>query len=355
MTIVATPSAHRSTVAITRKRLSRRGNAVNAALVLAVVAAFAIFLCLGDYPVPIPDVVRSLLSPVTGLKDRAVDFIVLTVRLPRAMTALLTGAAFGMAGHIFQTLLRNPLASPDIVGISTGASAAAVAAIILFGLGGIAVSLSALGGAVATALAIYWLAWRGGAVSPYRMVLIGIGLAAMLSASISFTFTRARVEDVQHALAWLVGSLNGSTLDQLAPLAILMLVLVPGAFALVGSMQTLELGDDAAKGLGTRVELSRISLMLIAVALAAFATAVAGPVAFVSFVAGPIARQLLGPARSALGASALVGTVVMLVSDLIAQHLIGSTQLPVGVVTGALGAVFLIYLLMTTNRQGRGG
>ncbi len=338
---------------VRRKRLDRDRLALLVALA-ATIAAFAAAICIGDYPLPLEDILGSLLSPLTGAADPATDFIVLTVRLPRALTAIAAGAAFGLSGIIFQTLFRNPLASPDLIGISLGSSAAAVAAIILFSLGGIAVSLAAFGGGLATALAIYLLAWRSG-VTPYRMVLIGIGLAAILSATISYLFTHARLEIVQKALAWLVGSLNGASMEQLLPLALAMVVLVPLSLVLTRPLANLELGDDTAKSLGTRVEFSRLALIVVGVALASFATAAVGPVAFVAFVAGPIARRIARQGRFAFLAAPLIGAIVMVASDLIGQHLLPNTQMPVGVVTGALGATFLIYLLVAANREGRGG
>lgn len=339
--------------AIRRKRLDRDRLALGL-LGAAVLIVLSAALLIGDYPLSVEQVAGSLLSPLTGIRDPATDFIVQTVRLPRALTAILAGAAFGLSGIIFQTVLRNPLASPDLIGISIGSSAAAVAAIVLLSLGGLAVSFAALGGGLATAFVIYLLAWRRG-VTPYRMVLIGIGLAAILSAAISYIFTHARIEIIQKALAWLVGSLNGASYDQLLPLTVALLVLLPATLVLLRPLANLELGDDTAKALGTRVEFSRLALIVVGVALASFATAAVGPVAFIAFMAGPIARPIARRGRIAVFAAPLVGAVMMTVSDLIAQHLIDSTQLPVGVVTGALGAVFLIGLLVTANRSGRGG
>lgn len=341
-------------VVAARKRLSRRGAIVLGGLLLLMVIVASISIAVGDYPLPPEDVVRSLLSPFTGVTDPAGDFIVLGVRLPRLMAGILAGAAFGLSGVIFQTILRNPLASPDIVGITMGASAAAVAAIILFKWSGFALSLSACGGAILAALLIYGLAWNSG-VTPYRLVLIGIGVSAMAGAIVSFLFTRARIMEVQKALSWLTGSLNGATFEAITPLALAMLVLCPLAAWLSRSLRTLQLGDDTATALGTRVEWSRLGLILVAVLLAAVATSAVGPIAFVAFVAGPIARRLLGPAGNALLPSALVGALVTVAADFVAQHMLGRNQLPVGVVTGALGAVFLIYLLAAAHRSGQGG
>ena len=351
---VSVQFAPATTVAAARRRLRTRYWSVVTGLALLVLALLVLALTIGDYPLPPEEVVRSLLSPFTGATDQAADFIVLGVRLPRAMTGLLTGAAFGLSGVIFQTVLRNPLASPDIVGITTGASTAAVIAIIGFHASGLVVAGSATGGAVLIAALIYALSWRGG-VTPYRLVLVGIGMAAIAAAIISYLFTRARINDVQRALGWLTGSLNGASFEGLWPLALGLAVLVPLAAILYRPLASLELGDDTAKALGTRVETTRLGTLLVAVVLAAFATATVGPLSFVAFAAGPVAKRLLGPAVSALLPSALVGAVVTIGADMIAQHALGRSQLPAGVVTGAIGAVFLIYLLAATNRSGRGG
>ena len=335
-----------------RRDLARRTLVVSLTLAALLFVAAALAMMLGDYPVSPPDVVASLLSPLTGTRNPGIDFIVLNVRLPRAVLAILSGVAFALSGTIFQTLLRNPLASPDIIGISHGASAAAVFCIIVLNWTGTALAFGALGGALLTALAIYMLAWNNG-VSPYRVVLVGIAMAAILSASISYLFTRARISEVQQALGWLVGSLNAAGPAQIIPLAAALVLLVPMALALARGLSALELGDDTARALGSRVEVTRLGLILAAVALSAFATAAVGPVAFVAFVAGPIARQLLGSGRKGFLPAMLVGAITMLGSDLLAQHAIPATQLPVGVVTGLFGALFLLWLLITSNRAGR--
>lgn len=336
-----------------RRLRDRRSTMMQAALLALLVLVFCAALMLGDYPLSPNQVLVSLLSPFTGDADRATDFIVLGVRLPRAVAALLTGAAFGLSGAVFQTVLRNPLSSPDIVGITTGASAAAVFAILVLGWSGAAVSSAACAGAVLIAAVIYALAWRDG-ITPYRLVLVGIGMAAICGALISYLFTRARVMDVQRALAWLTGSLNGATFEALTPLATSLVLLVPALALLSRPLRVLQLGDDTAKSLGTRVELSRMSLLLVAVLLAAMATSTVGPISFVAFLAGPIARRLLGPSPSLLPAAAVTGALLTLGADLLAQHAFGNNQFPVGVVTGGLGAIFLIYLLIAANRAGRG-
>ncbi|HEV7345586.1 MAG TPA: iron chelate uptake ABC transporter family permease subunit [Devosia sp.] len=335
-----------------RLRLATRRRLVTLGLFALLALTCAAALHLGDYYVPPQAVARSLLSPLTGMVDRSVDFIVLNVRLPRATLAVLTGISFALSGIIFQTLLRNPLASPDIIGISHGASASAVFCIIVLGLSGLAVSLGALLGAVLTALVIYALSWRGG-VTPYRVVLIGIGVAAMMSAVMSYLFTRARLFEVQQAIGWLIGSLNASGSDDVLAMSVALALLLPVTILLVRALDALQLGDETAIALGARVEWVRLGLIVVAVAYAAFATAAVGPVTFVAFVAGPIARNLLAGSGKGLLQAALVGALVMLGSDLVAQHALPTVQMPVGVVTGVFGAGFLLWLLVASNRAGK--
>lgn len=335
-----------------RHRLAARRRLVTLALLALLALTFAAALYLGDYHVPAGEVVRSLLSPFTGQVDKGIDFIVLNVRLPRATLAVLTGMSFALSGIIFQTLLRNPLASPDIVGISHGASASAVFCIIGLGLSGVTVSLGALAGAILTALVIYALSWRGG-VTAYRVVLIGIGMAAIMSAVMSYLFTRARLFEVQQALGWLIGSLNAAGSTDIVSLAVALAILLPATVFLVRALDAMQLGDDTATALGARVEAVRLGLIVVAVAYAAFATAAVGPVTFIAFVAGPIARNLLAGSGKGFVQSAIIGALVMLGADLVAQHALPMVQLPVGVVTGVFGAGFLLWLLVVSNRAGK--
>ncbi len=341
-------------LAIARRTMAGRRRRVTFGLVLMLLLLFAAALLLGDYPLSAGEVLAALLSPLTGASVPGAGFIVLELRLPRAVTGLFAGTALGLSGVVFQSVLRNPLASPDIVGITSGASAAAVAAILVLQWNGLPVALAACAGALLTGGLIYSLSWRDG-VTPYRLVLVGIGMAAMAGAVISYLFTRARVIEVQQALAWLTGSLNGASFERLWPLAAALLLLVPLLSLLHRALGALQLGDDTAQGLGTRVERTRRGTLAVATLLAAFATATVGPVAFVAFAAGPIARRLLRGAGQGLVAAGLTGAAIVIGADLVAQHALGRNQLPVGVVTGALGALFLIYLLADANRKGRTG
>ncbi|BAK37986.1 iron-siderophore ABC transporter permease protein [Microlunatus phosphovorus NM-1] len=332
-----------------RSRRHRRTAIVIVGLLIFLTVMFGLAMIVGDFPITIKQVWLSL----TGRGTRATDFIVYELRLPRAVTGLAVGVCFGLSGAIFQSMMRNPLASPDIIGITSGASAAAVIAILMLHLNGFVVSAFAFVGALVTALLIYLLAWKQG-VAGYRLVLVGIGIAAMLEAIIDYLMTRAQIWDAQAALLWLTGSLNGASADGMAPLLILMAVTVPLALWAGRALGGLQLGDDAATSVGVRVERSRLFLILIGVALAAIATAAAGPVAFVAFVSGPIARRLTNGTGIALVPAALVGAAVVISGDFAGQHLL-PVQLPVGILTAAVGAPYLLYLLVRSNRIGHGG
>ncbi|HEU5484475.1 MAG TPA: iron chelate uptake ABC transporter family permease subunit [Microlunatus sp.] len=332
-----------------RVAMRRRTAIVVVGLLVFLLVMFCLAMTVGDFPISIKQVWLSL----TGRGTRATDFIVHELRLPRAVIALAVGVCFGLSGAIFQSMMRNPLASPDIIGITSGASAAAVIAILMLHLGGFVVSAFAFCGALLTALLIYLLAWKQG-VAGYRLVLVGIGIGAMLTAVIDYLMTRAQIWDAQVALLWLTGSLNGASASEMRPLLLLMIIILPLAVWAGGALAGLQLGDDAATSVGIRVERSRLSLILIGVALAAIATAAAGPVGFVAFVSGPIARRLTNGTGIALIPAALVGAAVVITGDFVGQHLL-PVQLPVGILTAAVGAPYLLYLLVRSNRIGHGG
>lgn len=349
----ADPASRAAAVAGLRTiRRARRARGLTVGLVLAaaLLAVSCVALSVGDLDVPLRDVIGAL----TGAVDPGVHFIVIELRLPRVLLGLLVGAAFGLSGALFQALLRNPLASPDVIGISQGAGAAAVVASLGFAVSGIALSAAALAGALLSAAAIHALARRGH-VSGARFVLVGVGIGAALSSITSYLLTRSQVAEAQNALLWLTGSLNGSTLAQVWPLLGVLLVLLPLTAVAARDLEALRLGEDTAAGLGTPVARSRLALLGCAVALAGVATAAAGPVAFVAFVCAPIARRLAPASGAALVPAALTGALLVTVADFAAQHLLWSSQFPVGVVTSLIGAPYLLWLLARANRTGRLG
>ncbi|NEA09846.1 iron chelate uptake ABC transporter family permease subunit, partial [Streptomyces sp. SID10692] len=253
-------------ISAVRSRGLRRSLLVSTGLLAAVVVVFGVSLSVGDMVMPIGKVVETLF----GGGDGGSRFVVLELRLPRALLAILVGTGFGLSGAVFQTVLRNPLASPDLIGISAGASAVAVTAALLFQVSGLALSAGALTGSLVAGTAIYLLAWRQG-VAGQRLVLVGIGVAMGLSSVVWYVMARSDVTDAQEAFRWLAGSLNGRSWSQVWPLLIALGLLVPLTVLAAHALRPLQLGDDAAAGLGAKVERGRLALLLCATALAGVA------------------------------------------------------------------------------------
>lgn len=333
---------------VVRSRAHRavRRRIVISVLAVLVVAAFATNLMVGRTFYPPADV----WAVITGQDVPGASFTVGRLRLPRAVMGLIAGLCFGLSGVTFQTMLRNPLASPDVIGISAGASAAAAFAIVSLSLSGPAVSLFAISMGLGVAMLIYVLSYRDG-VAGTRLILIGIGVAAMLESVTAYVLSRAAQWDLQEAQRWLTGSLNGAGWEDVLPTLAALLVLGPLLLSQLRDLGMLQLGDDAAAALGVRVELTRLVVIVSAVGVIAFATAATGPIAFVAFLAGPIAARIVGPGGSLLVPAALVGALLVLVADLCGQYAFGH-RYPVGVVTGVLGAPYLVYLIIRTNRAG---
>ncbi|WP_223396966.1 FecCD family ABC transporter permease [Nocardioides rotundus] len=329
-----------------RRRRTRNRRIVTAVIVVAVVAVYLVSLMVGQTFYGPGEVLRVMLGEIVP----GASFTVGELRLPRASLAVLAGAALGLGGVTFQTMLRNPLASPDVIGISSGASAAAVVGILVLDVSETQVSLLAITAALVTALVIYLLAYRDGVVGT-RLILIGIGIAAMLDSVVAYLIVRAAAWDLPTAMRWLTGSLNGALWTQVLPLAIALAVAAPILLSQSRGLELLQHGDDSAAALGVPVERTRLLSIITAVALIAFATAAAGPIAFVAFLSGPIAARLVGPGGSLMIPSALTGALLVLLADLAGQFLFDS-RYPVGVITGALGAPYLVYLLIRTNRAG---
>jgi iron complex transport system permease protein len=336
---------------VRRARSTGRTRAVTVSVLLlaGIAISFCVSVSVGDFPIPLRDVVPTAF----GFGNPGADFVVRTLRLPRALAAVLVGGAFGLSGAIFQSVARNPLASPDIIGVTQGASTAAVVIIVVVGANSVVVSVGAFGGALLAAAAIYFLAYKRG-VSSYRLVLVGIGVGAVLAAITEYLLTRANIYDAQQATVWLTGSLNGRGWEHVRPVGVAMLVLFPAVAYLAGPLRAMQLGDDTAKGLGVPVEWCRAGLIVAGVGLASVATASAGPVAFVAFVAPPIARRLVRAPLSLVPA-ALTGALLLLASDLAGRRLFAPAELPVGVITGIIGAPYLLWLLARANKIGRGG
>ena len=339
------PSTLGRVVAVRRRR-TRRTLLTCGVLAAAILAVFCLSLMVGRTYYPPSDVLAVLL----GQDVPGASFTVGTLRLPRAVLAVLAGACFGLGGVTFQTMLRNPLASPDIIGISSGASAAAAFGIVILGLSGTAVSLLSIVAGLLVALLIYLLSSRGG-VAGTRLILVGIGISAMLTSLTDWVLSKAGQWDLQEALRWLTGSLNNTSWEQALPVLAALVVLGPVLLSRSGELRITQLGDDAAQALGVRTGRTRLVVVVAAVGLIAFATSASGPIAFVAFLSGPIAARIVGPGASPLLPAAAVGALLVLVADLVGQFATG-TRYPVGVVTGVLGAPYLLYLIVRVNRRG---
>ncbi|MER8008565.1 iron chelate uptake ABC transporter family permease subunit [Streptomyces sp. NPDC094149] len=340
-------------------RLDVRAVTVVVLLLLAALAASVVLIGTGDFPIPAGDVVRTLL----GEGNSGQEFIVNELRLPRVLVGLLVGASLGLGGALFQAVTRNPLGSPDVLGLGQGATAGALVMIVLFSGSAAQVTLGALVGGLATGLAIYLLAWKRG-VHGYRLVLVGIGVSAIVTAVNGYLLTVSDIVDAARALVWMTGSLNGRDWEQVWPLLGVCAVLVPLVLAGGRGLRMMEMGDDVAGALGVRVERVRALLMVAAVLLVATATAAAGPVGFVSLTAPQLARRLTLPRclKGAGGApmpgpnllpSLCMGAALLVTADWASQRAFGADQLPVGVVTGVLGGAYLLWLLVAERRAGR--
>ena len=293
---------------------------------------------------------KTVLRVLSGEDVEGAVFTIRTLRLPRMLTAILCGLAFGMAGNTFQQLLGNPLASPDIIGVTSGASVAAVFGILVLKLNGGTVSLMAVFSGLLVSVLINNLSHRGG-FSNARLILTGIGMQAFLSAVISWMLLKASEYDVANALCWLSGSLNGVKLENVSRLALVVFGAGGAILLLNRQLSMLQLGEAHAVTLGVNVRRIRLTLILLALLLVAFATSVTGPVASVAFLSGPIATRLSGNGKNGMLTSALTGSTLVLASDLIGQFALPS-RYPVGVVTGILGAPYLLFLLLQMNDKG---
>ena len=311
-----------------------------AALVLA-----ALHLYLGN-TIYSPDVVIRVLL---GEEIKGATYAVNSVRLPRMLAGVFSGVDFGMGGYVFQSMLRNQLASPDMIGVTSGSGAAAIICILVLGISGTAASVISVAGGLGVTVLIFMLASRKG-FSNGRMILIGIGVQAMLRAVINFVIQKASTYDVPAALRWLSGSLNGVPMKSIPVMAIVVTLCAAVVMLFERQLKIIELGDQSATALGVRIKLIRGIMSVFGVLMLAFSIAVTGPIASVAFLAGPISTRITGKGNANAGAAALVGVLLILGSDLVGQFAL-VTRFPVGIVTGLLGAPYLLYLLVTMNKK----
>ncbi|EDX25716.1 iron-siderophore uptake system transmembrane component protein [Streptomyces sp. Mg1] len=329
-------------------RLERRALAVGLLLAVTALALAVVLIGTGDFQIAPADVVQTLLGNGTP----ANDFIVNDLRLPRVLVALLVGASLGMSGAVFQSVSRNPLGSPDLLGFGYGSAVGALVVIIVFKGGATEVALGALVGGLIAGLAVYLLAYKRG-INGYRLVLVGIGASAMLVAVIQYLLTKAQLVEATRAMVWLTGSLAGRDWGQVWPLLAACAVLFPLVLGQGRALRMMEMGDDAAHALGVRVERTRLLLMVAGILLTTAASAAAGPISFVALAAPQLARRLTRSPGAGLLTAALMGAVLLMLSDWASQRAFGADQLPVGVVTGLVGGVYLLWLLVTERKAGR--
>ncbi|MFN6484879.1 MULTISPECIES: iron ABC transporter permease [unclassified Nostoc] len=313
-------------------------------LTILTLAAMVINTSMGEYPTPLLVVIKTVLGIDTGNPDYA--FVINTLRLPRILTACFVGIALAISGTIMQSLTRNSLADPAIIGINSGASFVAVSVIVLLPNLPIGIlPLSAFVGALAASLLIYLLAWDRG-IHPVRLILIGVGISAVASAFTSLIVTFGQIDDVNEALVWLAGSVYGRTWKQVFAFLPWLVIFVPLALIKAPELNTLNLGDDIAKGLGSKVEWQRSFLLLISAALSGAAVATAGTIAFVGLIAPHIARQLVGGNHQGLiPVAGMTGAMMVVLSDFIGRIIFAPIEIPCGLVTAIIGAPYFIYLL----------
>jgi iron complex transport system permease protein len=319
-------------------------------LILITLTAIVISLSQGEYPISPLAVIQTLLGLETGNPEHA--FIINTLRLPRIITACLVGMALAVSGTILQGIMRNPLAEPGVIGMNAGAGFVAVSLIVLLpDVNAGVLPVCAFGGALSVAILVYLLAWDKGS-SPIRLILVGVGINSFLNAFTTLMKTFGEINDVSRALVWLAGSVSGRSWEEVLSLLPWLVVFIPLALVKAQQLNALALGDDIAKGLGSRVEWQRGLLLLTSSALCGAAVATAGTIYFVGLMAPHIGRQLVGSTHEGLiPVSGMIGAMIVVVADLLGRILFAPIELPCGIVTAVIGAPYFIYLLVQNRKR----
>ena len=330
-------------------RISRRVIPVFLVVTLITLLGLVINTSRGDYPISPVAVMQTLLGIDTGNPDHS--FIIYTLRLPRTLTACLVGIALGIAGAIMQSITRNPLADPGIIGINAGAGLAAVSVIVMFpNVPAFSLPLSAFGGALLTSLLVYLLAWERG-IHPIRLILIGVGIAAVANAGTNLMIVFGDIYDVSDALVWLAGSVYGRSWEQVLALLPWLMVFIPLTFMGVSALNALVLGDDIAKGLGSRVEWERSFLLLVSAGLSGVAVATAGTIGFIGLIAPHIGRKLVGNSHEGLiPVAGMMGGMIVVWADFLGRVLFSPVEIPCGIITAVIGAPYFVYLLIKNRK-----
>lgn len=316
-------------------------------------ALLALALCLAAaalavYSVASGTINYSLAEVASALALRGEDkteLVIWSIRLPRAVAAITVGMALGAAGSVFQSISRNALGSPDVIGFTTGAATGAVLQIVLYNKGATATALSAVAFGVVTAVIVYLLSRNRGSTGGYRLVLIGIGVSAMLSALNTLLLAWGDLDLAVKARIWLSGSLNAREWNDVYPALIALAICLPMLIYYSRPLNILEMGDDQAKQLGVNTERLRLIVMILGVLLTSVAVAAAGPIAFIALAAPQIVSRITGAARVQVICSGLFGAVLLLAADMISRNLPTSYAVPVGLTTGVIGGFYLLWIL----------
>lgn len=321
-----------------------------AILLVVLAATFVLAICVGDQRLSLNEIRIALFQ--RGKGPAYIETIFWTLRLPRASLAVLVGAALGVAGAVSQSVMRNPLAEPGILGINAGAALVAVLVIVHWrGVSEALLPWMTFAGACAMSAAIYALAWRQGTTS-LRIILVGVGLSALAGAGASFISTFGDITSVQRAMVWLAGSLQDSRWAKVEVLGAWLILPVALVWLFARELNLISFGDPVARGLGQRVNLVRALMILATAAISGAAVAAAGLVTFVGLAAPHIARRLAGHRHEVLiPAAALCGAIMVVAADIIARRMMAPAQLPVGLMTGLLGAPFFGWLLWKKRNE----
>ncbi|KZE91885.1 FecCD family ABC transporter permease [Microbacterium sp. TNHR37B] len=321
--------------------------AVTLALVTAALAAGVIAMGIGSVPLTAAEVVSALGGTGTDASVRVVHGI----RLPRVVTAVAAGAALGIAGAVFQSISRNALGSPDVIGFTTGAATGALTFIVVFGASSGQIAFGALVGGIATAAVVLVLARRGGSLRGRQLILVGIGVGAVLSAVNGLLLVKGDLDSAAQANLWLAGSLDARGWEHAVPVTIGVVIALPVVLSLTRSADIVEMGDDLAGQLGVRTERVRLTLVALAVTLASLATAATGPIAFVALAAPQLARRLTRDDHLPAVSGAAMGAALLVVADLVTRVLPVSFSVPIGRMTGVIGGLYLLWLLVPSRRR----
>lgn len=329
---------------------------VTSVLVIAVVVLGLTAMTVGTLQIPAGEVASALGALVAGWfgvdagEGGSSQHVVQNLRLPRVLTGIFAGAALGVSGAVFQSVSRNALGSPDVIGFTTGAATGAIVQIVVFQAGAWEIALGAITGGLLTAIVVYLLSVKGGVTGGYRLILIGIGVGAVLAAVNGLLLVMGDLDNAITANIWLAGSLDARTWSQAIPVMIGTVVIVPLVLLLAKRAALMEMGDDIASQLGVKVERTRLGIMLLAVLLAGLATGAAGPIAFVALAAPQLALRLTrGRGLPVISAGAM-GAALLVAADVLTQLLPTQAAIPIGRVTGIIGGIYLIWLL-TRSKQ----